>query len=294
MKWKRITSEEAINTLGVNAKPHLIKRLFAGLMDVVILFFSIFLLYSLVMITPISKAMNSCQSKIVTLQEEYKVEAGYANKEIVEKTYDGKNILHYDEVNEVYYIVTEKDFGDDTEAKQTAYNAYTAKLKESEYYSDLTFQYHLHNYVITIGLCGGVLEFLFFFIIPMIKNCGQTLGMFVMSIRLYNPRYVGKPRWYQYLGRFAFIFFIMTALPYIFLAEWTILVSVGINLLIILLNKKNRGLPELVSGVSFVEKLTFRDLDEEEPVAEKETDETKEEPIEGVVKETNVVENNNE
>ena len=98
MKWNRITSEEAISALGVNAKPHLIKRLFAGLIDVVILFFCQVLLYALLAMTPVATYVNKYSNKIITLQEEYKVAAGYALEEQVESTYNGKSILHYNNI----------------------------------------------------------------------------------------------------------------------------------------------------------------------------------------------------
>ena len=239
MKWNRITSEEAINALGVNAKPHLLKRLFAGLIDVVILFFGHVLLYALISMTPIVNTLNSYSNKIVMLQEEYKVAAEYAVEEVVDSTYSGKKILHYNEEKEYYYIVHEKDFGEDIEAKNAAYKVYTTKLNESDYYADLSFKYHLHNYLLGALLSGGVMHILMFLVVPMIKNCGQSPGMLIMSIRLYNPRYIGKPKWYQYVGRFSFMFIIMFAIPYIFLAQWTILAAAGLDLVILLLNKKN-------------------------------------------------------
>lgn len=266
MKWNRITSEEAISALGVNAKPHLLKRLFAGLIDVVILFFAQVLLYALLAMTPVASYVNKYQNKIITLQEEYKVAAGYALEEQVESTYNGKSILHYNEESEYYYIVHEVDFGDDTEAKNTAYKAYVEMLNQSDYYEDLTFKYHLHNYILGALVCGGIVELIMFLVIPLINNCGQTPGMLIMSIRLYNPKYMGKPKWYQYLGRFAFLFIVMMAIPYIFLAQWTVLAAAGLDLVVLLLNKQNRGIEDFISGVAYVEKKTFKDLDEEEPV----------------------------
>ena len=262
MKWNRITPEEAISTLGVNAKPHIIKRLSAGLIDMVILFFTHFGIYSLLMLTPIANTMNGYYNDAIYLAEELKLQSGYGAKEIVDSTYKGSEILHYNEEQQEYYLVKDADFGEDTEAKTAAYQTYTTLLKENEDYSDLTFKYHLHNYVITVFVAGVIVETLFLLVIPLIKNNGQTLGMMIMSIRMYNKKYAGKPHWYQYLGRFAFVFIVESALPYIFIAEWILLAVPGITVLVMLLNKENRALCDFISGIYYVEKKTFQDLDE--------------------------------
>lgn len=266
MKWKRITSEEAISALGVNAKPHLLKRLSAGLIDMVILFFGQVLLYALLSMTALASNINKYSNEIALHQEDCKVVAGYAMEEVVDETYDGKKLLHYSEEKAYYYIVNDVDFKEDTEAKKAAYNLYIETLNNSEYYADISFKYHLHNYVLGAIVSGGIIEILMFLVFPLIKNCGQTPGMFIMSIRLYNPKYVGKPRWYQYLGRFFFLYIVMMAIPYIFLAQWTILAASAVDLVVLLIDKKNRGIEDLISGVAYVEKATFRDIDEEEPI----------------------------
>ncbi len=265
MKWNRITREEAISTLGVNAKPHFFKRVVAGLIDMVIMFFFHYAIYSLVLITPIANTMNNYYQNALLAAEVLKVEANYAEKQVVESDYSGDYLLHYDYTENQYYIVVDIDFGEDATAKEEAYNTYKELLQTNDYYNDLVFKYHLHNYLITAFLCGGLTEIIFLLIVPLIKNCGQTLGMLVMSFRMYNAKYVGKPKWYQYVGRFFFTFFVISAIPYLFMAEWTIIVVPIVTLIIMSFNKNNRALKDFVSGISFVEKKTFVDVDEEEP-----------------------------
>ena len=81
----------------------------------------------------------------------------------------------------------------------------------------------------------------------------------------------------------------MMAIPYIFLAQWTVLAAAALDLVVLLLNKQNRGIEDFVSGVAYVEKKTFVDLDEEEPVEEtapeEETEEIKAEEVEVIEKE---------
>lgn len=267
MKMNGMTPEEAKATLGINAKPHMIKRLFAGLADMVILFFFHYMLYSLLLLTPTANIVNGYYKESIMLLEDYQVQANYGEEEVVESSYKGDNYLHYNEDGDYYYIVKLKDFGEDTEAKKTAYNAYKELANNSELYRDKSFKYHLHNYIFTAVFVGGITEVIFLLIIPMIANSGQTLGMMIFSIRMFNHKYAGKPRWYQYFGRFAFIFIIESLIPYLFLAEWILLVVPAVSIVVMAIDKqKHRALHDLVSSISYVEKKTFVNTDEEEPV----------------------------
>ncbi len=269
MKWNGMTPEEARATLGINARPHLIKRLFAGLADMVILFFFHYMLYSLLLLTPAANTVNGYYADSIKLLEDYKVQATYAEEEVVDQNYKGDNYLHYNEDGDYYYIVKDKDFGEDTEAKKAAYQQYVTLANNSEEYRDKSFKYHLHNYIFTAVFAGGITEVIFFLAIPMIMNCGQTLGMMLFSIRMFNHKYAGKPRWYQYLGRFTFIFIIESLIPYLFLAEWILLAVPAVCILVMAIDReKHRALHDLVSGISYVEKKTFVDLYEEEPEPE--------------------------
>ncbi len=100
------------------------------------------------------------------------------------------------------------------------------------------------------------------FIIPVIKNNGQTLGMMVCQEKMINPKYVGQARWYQHLGRFAFMFIVESCIPYFFLAEFTLLVVPLILIIILLFNKDNRTLHDFVSQVKVIDKRTFVDTSE--------------------------------
>ena len=266
MKMNGMTPEEAKATLGINAKPHLIKRLFAGLADMVILFFFHYLVYSLLLLTPAANTVNGYYKDSIMLLEDYKIQANYSEEEVVDSSYKGDNYLHYNEDDGYYYIVKDKDFGEDLEAKKEAYNKYVELVNKSEAYRDKSFKYHLHNYIFTAMFAGGITEVIFLLIIPMIMNNGQTLGMMIFSIRMFNHKYAGKPRWYQYVGRFTFTFIIESLIPYLFLAEWTLLVVPAVTVLVMAIDReKHRALHDLVSGISYVEKKTFVDTYEEEP-----------------------------
>ena len=252
-----------IRDLGPNSKPSVFARLLAGLIDMVIMFFFHYALYSLVLLTPISNNLHHYWNEMQLVKEDIKVEALYAEEEVVDSGYDGNKLLHYNEEENYYYIVNDIDFKEDIEAKNKAIATFQEIIKKDDLYNDLSTSYHLHNYVITALLCGGITEFIFIFIIPIIKNNGQTLGMMICQLKMINPKYVGLTRWYQHLGRWAFMFLIESCIPYFIIAEYTLLVVPLILIIILLFSKDNRTLHDFVSQVKVIDKRTFIDTTEE-------------------------------
>jgi uncharacterized RDD family membrane protein YckC len=252
-----------IRDLGPNSKPTIFARLLAGLVDMVIMFFFHYALYSLVLITPISNNLHKYWNEMQLVKEDIKVQAEYSTEEKVDSGYSGNKLLHYNEEEDYYYIVNDIDFKEDTEAKNKAVAAFQEIIKKDDLYNDLSTSYHLHNFVVTALLCGGITELIFIFVIPIIKNNGQTLGMMICQLKMINPKYVGQARWYQHLGRWAFMFLIESCIPYFFLAEFTLLVVPLILIIILLFNKDNRTLHDFVSQVKVIDKRTFVDTTEE-------------------------------
>ena len=251
-----------IQNLGPNSKPTVFSRLLSGLVDMLIMFFFHYALYSLVLLTPISNNLHKYWNEIQLVKEDIKVQAHYSEEEVVDASYNGNKFLHYNEEESYYYIVNDIDFKEDTEAKNAAIASFQEIIKKDDLYNGLSTSYHLHNYVVTALLCGGITELIFIFIIPVIKNNGQTLGMMVCQEKMINPKYVGQARWYQHLGRFAFMFIVESCIPYFFLAEFTLLVVPLILIIILLFNKDNRTLHDLVSQVKVIDKRTFVDTSE--------------------------------
>ena len=246
-----------------NSKPKVFARLLSGLIDMLIMFFFHYALYSLVLLTPISNNIHKFWNEMNLVREDLKVQAHYSNEEKVDEGYSGDKLLHFNEEESYYYIVNDIDFGEDTEAKQNAIASYNELIKTDDLFNGLSTSYHLHNYVITALLCGGITELIFIFIIPIIKNNGQTLGMMLCSEKMFNPKYAGKAQWYQHLGRWAFMFIVESCIPYFFLAEYTLLVVPAILIVILLINKDNRTLHDLVSGIKVIDSRTFVDTNDE-------------------------------
>ena len=254
---------QMIRDLGPNSKPTILARLLSGLVDMVIMFFFHYALYSLVLLTPISNNLHKYWNEMLLVKEDIKVQANYSKEEVVDEGYDGNKLLHYNEEESYYYIVNDIDFGEDTEAKNAAIASFQEIIKSDDLYNGLSTSYHLHNFVVTALSCGGIAELIFIFIIPVIKNNGQTLGMMICQEKMINPKYAGKARWYQFLGRFGFMFLVESCLPYFFLAEYTLLVVPLILVIILLFNKDNRTLHDFVSQVKVIDKRTFVDTTEE-------------------------------
>ena len=252
-----------IRDLGPNSKPTIFARLLSGLVDMLIMFFFHYALYSLVLITPISNNLHKYWNEMLLVKEDIKVQAHYSEEEVVDMDYNGKNLLHYNEKEDYYYIVNDIDFKEDTEAKSAAIASFQEIIKKDDLYNGLSTSYHLHNFVVTALLCGGITELIFIFIIPIIKNNGQTLGMMVCQAKMINPKYAGQARWYQHLGRWAFMFIVESCIPYFFLAEYTLLVVPLILIIIMLFNKDNRTLHDFVSQVKVIDKRTFVDTTDE-------------------------------
>lgn len=243
-----------------NSKPSLFKRIMAGMFDAFIMFFFNTALFSLMLMTPLGDTINGYRNKAVLIQQDLSVKAGYGEEEVVDSDYSGERLLHYNEQEDYYYVVKTKDFAENDPAKEETRNAWIKLVNESQEYNDAIFYLSLHSFVGTAVACGFVTELIFMFIIPIIKNNGRTLGMMVYGIRMINPKYQGKPKWYQYLGRFLFMFAIESVIPYFLLSQFTVIVVPIILLIVMLIDKKkNRTLHDFVSGIMVIEKTTFVD-----------------------------------
>ena len=245
-----------------NVSTPLLKRVFASFVDGVLMFFAVFGLYSLFRITPVANNLIECQNGMREVSEVLKVEAGFGEKIIISKGEEGDSILHYDTETDQYFIVKNIDFGDDTESQQNAYNDWKYLISKSDDYQDYSFRYHLHNYVITAILSGGIVEILFFIVFPLFNKSKATPGQLIFKIKLMSARYHDSAQWYDLLTRFAFIFFIESAIPYFFLAELHAIIVPAILLVICLINKKHLGLHDFVTKTYYIDKDSYKSIDE--------------------------------
>lgn len=279
-------NKEQVNEQEVqeNKPTNVLKRIIAGLLDIVILFFVHFGLYSLTLITPLGNFVNNYTDAQMMIQDICKLETGYGEEVQIEQGKEGNYHLYtkYKEDGitvDYYYIVKNVTF-ETREEQVQKYNAYVSLIKENKTYTvttrlgetytishdDAATYRHIHNYVLTISV-GFVLEAIYFFVVPMIKNNGMTPGMFIANIRMISSKDYMKPRWSQYLGRFTFIFFIESSLPYFVLAQWTmVVVPAVLAIFLFIFRKKNQTLHDLVSRIMVIERTTFVDHSKDEDI----------------------------
>lgn len=246
-------SKVAEKTLGEKLRPSIFKRILAPLLDIVLIFFTFYGIYVALVSTPMADTMRGYTTTMQKLQDNFKLESGYGTIEIVLPDSDQGNYIIYapDERCSDYYVVRNVTFTNQEE-RNTAYNAYVALINASDPYSEASTYYHIHNYAISL-LAGAISEIIFLFLVPLVIPTGATLGMVIFSCRLINDRYWGKPKWYQHLGRFAFIYILESALPYFFLAQYTVLVMPVALFLLSLFNRKRKSLHDYVSCVMIAE-----------------------------------------
>ena len=243
-------------TLGERLRPHWLKRFMAPLFDIVVIFFVSFALYSILLLTPASSVINSYRYQMQDIQDSYKLETGYGEKKTVTAGEEGDHRLHYDEETSTYYIVTNVTFSSESEKAEIT-NQYKTALSSDETYQSASFYYHLHNYVLSAVVSVGIVEAICLFLVPLLSK-GATLGMLLFKTRLISDKYWGTPKWYQYLGRMAFIWLIESCIPYIWLVELTAILVPIVLLIVSLTNKKRKSLHDWVSGVMIADKTSLK------------------------------------
>lgn len=234
-------------------RPGLAKRLLAPLFDIVLIFFSFYAIYTGLISTPMADPMRGYEETMQKLQDDFKLETGYgAIKEVEAGSSQGNYIIYPpDERYDGYYIVENVQF--ESEAERTPiYEAYLSLLDSSIAYHDAYALRLLHNYAISL-LAGFIAELLVLFILPLVIPPRATPGMAIFRCHLIGDRFYSKPKWYQLLGRFLFVYFIESAIPYYFLGQYTVLVVPPVLFVLAMLNKKHKSLHDYASRVMIVE-----------------------------------------
>jgi len=237
--------------LEANSKPIWYKRVIASAFDIVLLVLFSYLLYFLAFKTPIATNANYYREQMTIIEDDAKLVTGYGYKVETEPGKQGNYLLHYDEMNDVYYIVKNTQY-----PSKEIVNEYKTLLKNNELYNEYNFSFLINNYGMVIG-CGFVSELIFLFVIPVTNKRRATLGQLLCGIRVISTKRLDKAAWYQLLGRLAFIFFIESVIPFLVLGTWIILAVPAITLVIRLLVTNNRSLYEMITFTRQIENSTF-------------------------------------
>ncbi len=245
------------------AHASLLQRLLAGLFDMVLLFFIHYGLYSLVVATPMGDQMRAYREEMRDIQDVLKLQTGYGEKVVVTldeyKAYYSNYKVRIDTQTWQWYVVKNRDFPTTAE-KNLYYSVWENAVKSNDAYAEYSMRLHLHNYLITAVFVGGILEFCWFFVVPMIKKKGATVGMLIVGIRMVSVSYYGNPRWYQYLGRFFFIYLVESCFPYFFLANWTLLAVPSILIIVMMISPRKRTVHDFISGIMCMHKSQYHEI----------------------------------
>lgn len=254
-----------------NSRPPIIRQVFANLFDMVVMFFVHYGLYTLILLTPIVSTLNGYKTDIIKIQDTYKLESGYGEKVVTEKGKEDSYIL-YTDTDGTTYTVHYKDYSSDKEALSKAYKSYIDLINKDDSYQEKTTYYHIHNYLITAVMCGGIVEAIFLLMVPLVNKKRQTLGMMIFHLSYFSTTNEELASWKNILIRVLFTYVIESLLPYYFLAQWTMLVVPLVLGGIALLNENHRTLHDFVSQVRVIDSYTYEPLYEYENSTEESTE----------------------
>ena len=148
---------------------------------------------------------------------------------------------------------TANQYGEDNEAAAKA-------LRENEYYQNEHFAAELHGYLLKL-LAGALAEAVVLLAVPLFSKNRMTPGKILMGIMPFCQRKQTKASRLVIFARFSFVLIIDSAFFYLFTGIFTFLLIPVIRLIEMLLNKKNRTVCDVLTGVTIIEKLSYNGID---------------------------------
>lgn len=209
---------------------------------IALLFFG---LYQLALHTPISSNLHKASDEMIEIQKETGESTGFFVKTYLEEG-QTTNAQTYKDDGGTYYYVTQDEFKQD----------YLNSLNNNQTYKDLKFNYTVNSFSISAGALT-ISELNFLLIVPLINKRRATLGLLFANGQMISKKYVSKARWYQVLGRFAFVL-IIDSLPLLFfVGEGILMVVPVVTLLVSFTNKERRTVHDLVTGIKIIDKASY-------------------------------------
>ena len=247
-----------------NAKPYWTMRLAGGLIDIFLIFLMTLGLYQLFIRTPLNSGLKQYGNGMVEIQDSYKLKPLFEGDEqtIGHKVYENEeeyanysaNLSYLDEETQLHYVVV-----DNENLSQDYINKYVAAVKADPTYKTYQFNYRLIDFGVTM-LSVGITELVLFLFIPLINKRRATIGQLFAGTQLIHFRYQVEAKWYQIVGRFLWVLIIETALPYLFLEIYSLLIIPVVVYLITLTNKNRRTIHDFISRTMIIDKKTFSRL----------------------------------
>lgn len=278
MKMPESEKEENSEVITEPNRPaHWSQRIAAGVIDLCILFLSVWGLYSLFLMSGLGDSLRSESRAIQEVVDYYKLVplVSGSDETYGYKIYEGET--EYDETQyKDYAVYTEESTGykykvvDYSGVTDEVKEAYTKAVAENSKYQSAVFNYKLKDYGI-IMLAGGIAEVVFLFVVPLLNKDRATIGKLAAGLKVINKKYQVEARWYQMFGRLIWSLSIESALPLLFLPTVgyftnTIMTALVVPLalfIITLTNKDRCTLHDFVARTRVIDKRTYVPLNEQ-------------------------------
>ena len=245
-----------------NSKPSWMNKIASGVIDLCLIILGYFALYMIFTSTPMASYLNSQRTEIVTIIDNYKlvplVEGSletYGHKlydfEEDYKTYNGYQTYN-DEIG-TYIVVDNKKISEPVK------EAYKNAVNSDQKYINARFNYRLVDYGFAM-LSFGIAEFIVLFLIPLLNKRSASPGKLCNNMMMVSYKFHTRCKWYQLLGRFLFTFLIGTALPYLWIDTWTLLLTPGVYLIVSLISKDGRSIHDYINRTLVIDKASHKPM----------------------------------
>lgn len=253
------------------------QRIAAGLIDLCILFLSVWGLYELFVMSAFGDALKEERNTMQEVVDYYKLEPLLpdSSETVGYKLYNDEE--GYDKEEYKYYLVyveteTNRQYKivDHEKSTDELLVAYKEAVATNPKYKNAVFNYQLKNYGV-VCLAGTISEVVFLFVIPLTNKYRATIGKLAAGLEVIHRKYQVEARWYQMLGRLLWTLSIESALPLLFLPSIgsftsTMFTATLVPLLLFLIsltNKERCTLHDFVARTRVIDKRTFVPLNEQ-------------------------------
>ena len=142
------------------------------------------------------------------------------------------------------------------EALQNDAEAIGSALSSNYEFQNELFAANLHSYLLK-ALAAFLSEALILLLIPFMNRDRVTPGKRLTGVMPFNERRQARIVWYQLVSRFLFVFFIDSLGLYMLTGILTFLLVPVLRFTEMLLNKKQKTICDLITGVTIIEKLSY-------------------------------------
>ena len=253
-----------------NKPAHWMMRIAGGIIDVCLLFLSLYGLRYLFFMTPMGKAYDNNAYEAIKISDTYKLEKlvdgsdetfGYMMYEEDEKyaslVKSGYQV-YQDAENKNYIVANHDDISSECQ------KAFNAAVTGNQDYKNYTFNARLIEFGI-ISISMTIAEAVFLLGIPLLNKRRATLGKLAAGTMVIHNRFEVAAKWYQMLGRFFWILIFESLLPLLFISNAIItpLVVGTLMFIITLFNKNRRTLHDYITVTRVIDKRTFVKLSDQ-------------------------------